>query len=66
MFKLHVFKCTMYMIGSCQSQKRASDSLELELWVFFVSRYVGVLGIEPTSFALETSTFNYRTPSFFP
>lgn len=52
-----MYVCTMFMLGTHESQKKALDSLGLELQLV-VSYYVSA-GNEPRSFRRVTSAFSY-------
>jgi hypothetical protein len=64
MLSLCVCECIICVPGTCGSQKRVLDSLELELWV--IVRYHVVLGTEPRSFARATNALNCWASSLGP
>lgn len=52
---LHLFLCAMYIPSACSGQKRALDSLELELWMLRTT--IPIMGARPTTSARVTSVF---------
>lgn len=55
----HVCMCTMFVPDAQKDQKKAADSLELKLQALVSHHVDGILGTEPRSSAIASSTCNH-------